>query len=108
MKENIYPNDDPDTAAKKISKETKEKWFSVPANRGDAKGNGKDKDKNKDKKNSYYFQKYTGPNYLAESVIIGNVPFFAISDAITGEITLKKSIPTLIDGNDVNRRIQTF
>ena len=108
MKDNVYPNDDPDTAAKKISKETKEKWFSVPASQGDGKGSGKDKDKNKDKKNAYYFQKYTGPNYLAESVIIGNTPFFAISDAMTGEITLKKSIPTLTDGNDVTEEVQTF
>ena len=94
MKDNVYPNDDPDTAAKKISKETKEKWFSVPAGGG----NGKDKDKDKDKKQSHYFQKYTGCYYLAESVIIGNTPFFAVSNARTGDITLKKSIP-LKDGN---------
>ena len=38
---NVYPNDDPDTAAKKISEETKEKWFSVPADRHVKKGNRK-------------------------------------------------------------------
>ena len=97
MPENYYPNDDPDTAAKKIANETKEKWFSVPANQGSAKGNGKDKDKNK--KHASYFQKYTGPDYLAESVIIGNTPFFAISNATTGDISLKKSIP-ISDGGD--------
>ena len=51
---------------------------------------------------SHYFQKYTGPDYLAESVIIGNVPYFAISNARTGDIKLEKSIP-IADGGDLRR-----
>jgi hypothetical protein len=93
---NVYPNDDPDTAAKKISKEF---HFTVPKN-----GNGKDKDK----KYSHYFQKYTGPDYLAESVIIGNTPFFAISNARTGDIKLEKSIPTLTNGGDDGDEYRPF
>ena len=101
MKDKIYPNDSPDVAAKKISKDIKQQWFTVPhtqsQSQSDGKGNGNGKDK--DKKQSHYFQKYTGPNYLAESVMIGNVPYFAISNAVTGDITLKKSIP-IADGSD--------
>ena len=71
MKDNVYPNDDPDTAAKKIAKDF---HFSVPEN-------GKAKGKDKDKKQKHYVQKYTEPGLIAEAVIVAGIPYFAISKA---------------------------
>ena len=76
---NVYPNDDPDTAAKKISKDF---HFTIPEN-------GKDKDK----KHSLYVQKYTEAALIAEAVIIGGIPYFAIAKDNSKNITLAESIP---------------
>ena len=62
MKENVYPNDDPDTAAKKISEDF---HFTVPE-----KGNGKDKNKTK----PHYVHKYTEAGLIAEAVIVEVFP----------------------------------
>ena len=82
MKDNVYPNDDPDTAAKKIAKDF---HFSVPEN-------GKAKGKDKDKKQKHYVQKYTEPGLIAEAVIVAGIPYFAISKA-ANNINLQESIP---------------
>ena len=79
---NVYPNDDPDTAAKKISKDF---HFTIPQN-GD---NGKDKDKKK----SHYVQKYSEIGLIAESVIVGGIPYFAVARADSKNVTLEESIP---------------
>ena len=79
---NVYPNDDPDTAAKKISKDF---HFTIPEN-GD---NGKDKDKKK----SHYVQKYSEIGLIAESVIVGGIPYFAVARADSKNVTLEESIP---------------
>jgi hypothetical protein len=81
MRENVYPNDDPDTAAKKIAKDF---HFTIPE-----KGNGKDKDK----KHSLYVQKHTEAGLIAEAVIVGGVPYFAVARANSKNITLEASIP---------------
>jgi hypothetical protein len=78
---NVYPNDDPDTAAKKIAKDF---HFTIPEN-----GNNKDKDK----KNSLYVQKHTEAGFIAEAIVVGGIPYFAIAKANSKNITLKKSIP---------------
>jgi hypothetical protein len=80
MRENYYPNDDPDTAAKKIAKDF---HFTIPEN-----GNGKDKEK----KRSLYVQKYTEAGLIAEAVIVGGIPYFAIAKANSKNITLEESI----------------
>ena len=81
MRENVYPNDDPDTAAKKIAKDF---HFTIPEN-----GNSKDKEK----KQPHYVQKYTKAGLIAEAVIIGGVPYFAVSRSKSHDITLEESIP---------------
>ena len=40
-------------------------------------GNGKDKDK--DKKQPHYVQKYTEEDLIAEAVIVGSIPYFALA-----------------------------
>jgi hypothetical protein len=79
-KVNFYPNDDPDTAAKKISKDF---HFTIPEN-----GNGRDKEK----KRSVYVQKYTEVGLIAEAVIVRGIPYFAIAKANFKNITLEGSI----------------
>jgi hypothetical protein len=79
---NVYPNDDPDTAAKKLAKEN-DVWFTIP------KGNGKDNDK----KHVHFVQKCTGPDFIAEAVMVWGIPFFAVARPKSGDVTLEKSIP---------------
>lgn len=81
-KVNFYPNDDPDTAAKKLAKEN-DVWFTIP------KCNGKDNDK----KHAHIVQKCTGPDFIAEAVIVGGIPYFAVARPKSGDVTLEKSIP---------------
>jgi hypothetical protein len=77
----VYPNDDPDSAAKKIHKDF---HFTIPEN-----GNGKDKDK----KQANYVQKYSESGLIAEAVIVGGIPYFAIAKADSRNVTLEESIP---------------
>ena len=88
---NVYPNDDPDTAAKKIAKDF---HFTIPEN-----GNGKDKDK----KRSLYVQKYTEVRLIAEAVIVGGIPYFAIAKANSKNITLRR-----VNTDRRQKRIQTI
>jgi hypothetical protein len=81
-KVNFYPNDDPDTAAKKLAKEN-EVWFTIP------KGNGKDNEK----KHTHFVQKCTEADFIAEAVIVAGIPYFAVARPKSGDITLEKSIP---------------
>jgi hypothetical protein len=81
MKENLYPNDDPDTAAKKISEDF---HFTVPE-----KGNGKDKNKTK----PHYVHKYTEAGLIAEAVIVDGLPYFAVARTNSNNITLEESLP---------------
>jgi hypothetical protein len=78
-KENYYPNDSPEEAAKKVSKEGP--WFVVPEN-----GKGRQK--------VHFVQKYSKPGLLAEAVIVGGTPYFAVSKIVSGKIkiTLEDSI----------------
>jgi hypothetical protein len=78
---NVYPNDDPDTAAKKIAKDF---HLTILEN-----GNGKEKDR----KQSHFVQKYTEPGLIAEAVIVGGIPYFAVAKANYNGITLEESIP---------------
>jgi hypothetical protein len=78
MSDNVYPNDDPDTAAKKIAKDF---HFTVP-----------EKGKDKNKKQPHYIQKYTEPGLIAEAVIVGAIPFFAVVRGNNNVITLEESI----------------
>ena len=88
MKENYYPNDDPDTAAKKIHEDF---HFTVPEK---GKGNGNGKNKDKDKIKSHYVQKYSEAGFIAEAVIIDGLPYFAVARANTNNnITLEESLP---------------
>jgi hypothetical protein len=84
---NFYPNDDPDAAAKKIAEDLKHSV--VPQD-----GKGKQNQKEKEKK-VYFVQKHSEPGLLAEAVIIGGVPYFAVSKSESDlkNITLKESIP---------------
>ena len=91
MRENVYPNDDPDTAAKKIAKDF---HFTIPEN-----GNGKDKNK----KHSLYVQKYTEPGLIAEAVIIGGVPYFAVARSNSQEYHVRR-----INTDRRQNRIQTL
>ena len=78
----VYPNDDPETAAKKIDKDF---HFTIPQNSD----NGKDKDKKK----SHYVQKYSEIDLIAEAVIVGGIPYFAVARADSKNVTLEESIP---------------
>jgi hypothetical protein len=78
---NVYPNDDPDTAAKKISKDF---HFTIPEN-----GIGKDKNK----KQPHFVQKYSEIGLIAEAVIVGGIPYFAVARADSKNVTLEESIP---------------
>lgn len=76
----VYPNDGPDEAAKKLSKE----WFPVPEGKG------------KDNKTSHFVQKHSdGDHLLAESVVIANEAYFAVSETANDKtiIRLEKSVP---------------
>ncbi|CAN5376768.1 hypothetical protein BH18THE2_BH18THE2_25050 [soil metagenome] len=81
---NVYPNDGPDEAAKKIAKDF---HFTIPEN-----GNGKDNNK----KQPHFVQKYTEAGLIAEAVIVGGIPYFTVAKANHNGITLEQSIP--IDG----------
>jgi hypothetical protein len=80
MTQKVYPNDTPDEAAKKAAKEGQ--WFVIPEN-----GKGKQK--------VHFIQKYSKPGLLAEAVIVGGTPYFAVSKLVSGKvkITLEDSIP---------------
>jgi hypothetical protein len=80
-KVNFYPNDDPDTAAKKIHEDF---HFTIPQN-----GNGKDKNK----KQPHFVQKCTEAGLIAEAVIVGGIPYFAVAKANSNNVTLEESIP---------------
>jgi hypothetical protein len=73
-KENLYPNDDPNTAARKIAEDLKH--HVVPEN-----GKGKSK--------VHFVQKHSEPGLLAEAVIVGGVPYFAVSKSDSNKITLE-------------------
>jgi hypothetical protein len=82
--QNVYPNDRPGEAAKKVSKDGN--WFVVPENGKGAKEKGK---------KINVVQKYSEPGLLAEAVIIGGVPYFAVSKlrsrpALTGSKSDRK------------------
>jgi hypothetical protein len=79
-RDNVYPNDDPETAAKKLAIDSS--WFVIPEN-----GKGKQK--------VHFVQKHSEPGLLAEAVIVGGVPYFAVSRLNFGKITvtLEESIP---------------
>jgi hypothetical protein len=79
-KENYYLNDSPEEAARKASKEGP--WFVVPEN-------GKSKQK------VHFVQKYSKSGLLAEAVIVGGTPYFAVSKLVSGKVkvTLEDSIP---------------
>ena len=77
---NVYPNDDPDTVAKKISKDF---HFTIPEN-----GIGKDKNK----KQPHFVQKYSEIGLIAEAVIVGGIPYFAVARADSKNVTLEESI----------------
>jgi hypothetical protein len=81
--QNFYPNDSPEEAAKKVSKDRP--WFVVPEN-----GKGKQKDKK-----VHFVQKYSRPGLLAEAVIVGGTPYYAVSRLVSGKIKirLEDSIP---------------
>lgn len=76
----VYPNDGPDEAAKKIHEDF---HFTVPAT-----GNGKDKDR----KQPHFVQKYTETGLIAEAVIVGGIPYFAVAKANHNGITLEELI----------------
>jgi hypothetical protein len=78
-KVNFYPNDDPDTAAKKLAKEN-DVWFTIP------------KGKDNDKKHEHFVQKCTVSDFIAEAVIVGGIPYFAVARSKSGDVTLEKSI----------------
>ena len=69
--------------------------FTIPQNSD----NGKDKDKKK----SHYVQKYSEIDLIAEAVIVGGIPYFAVARADSKNVTLEESIP--ITDKD---RIQTL
>jgi hypothetical protein len=69
MKDEYHHGDTPDEAAKKVSEDLKKEGWYIKD------GNGKDKDK----KHPQYVQKYTEPGLLAEAVIVGGIPYFAVS-----------------------------
>jgi hypothetical protein len=56
--------------------------------------NGKGKGKRNEKK-VYFVQKYSEPGLLAEAIIVGSIPYFAVSRLVSGKIkiTLQESIP---------------
>jgi hypothetical protein len=62
-KVNFYPNDDPDTAAKKLAKEN-DVWFTIP------------KGKDNDKKHEHFVQKCTVSDFIAEAVIVWGYSIF--------------------------------
>jgi hypothetical protein len=104
----VSPNDDPETegsarisAAAAEVKRIKEigdaqrtfdldklDKFRVSLGNGDGKGG-------QNKKKVYFVQKHSEPSLLAEAIIVGGVPYFAVSRLDSGEvrITLKESIP---------------
>jgi hypothetical protein len=54
-------------------------------------GNGNGKEKQKEK-NVHFVQKHSEPGLLAEAVIVGGIPYFAVSRSSSKEITLEPSI----------------
>jgi hypothetical protein len=78
-----------------------EALFDIPPPSPSAVGKtkSKDKDKDKDKDNhrtASFVQKYTSSSLIAESVIIGNIPYFAVArtaEDCSVNITLEDSIP---------------
>lgn len=77
-----------------------EPLFDIPPPSSSSSSSPKSKDKNKDKdkgRSAQFIQKYSNSTMLAESVIVGNVPYFAvarITDDNSGiTITLEDSIP---------------
>jgi hypothetical protein len=78
MKDDIHINDDANEAAKKVSEDLKKEGWYINKD-----GNGKDKDK----KHPHYVQKYTEPGLLAESIIVGGIPYFAVTRARAAAIT---------------------
>jgi hypothetical protein len=80
-RENFYPNDDPETAAEKLAKDSNR--FVIPEN-----GKGKQKEKK-----IYFVQKHSGSDLLAEAVIVAGIPYFALSKSNSRNITLEESIP---------------
>jgi hypothetical protein len=55
-------------------------------------GNGKGK---RNEKKAHFLQKYSEPGLLAEAVIVGGIPYFAVSRLVSGntKITLEEAIP---------------
>jgi hypothetical protein len=78
----VYPNDNPEIAAKKIHKDF---HFTIPENAGNCKDNGK--------KKSHYVQKYSEIGLIAEAVIVGGIPYFAVAKTDSRNVTLQESIP---------------
>jgi hypothetical protein len=74
----VYPNDDPDTAAKRIHEDwKKEGWFSIPKNK--AKDKPKEKEERKGVKEitlTTYKYSRRGKGELYESVMLGGIPTF--------------------------------
>jgi hypothetical protein len=90
--DDVHMGDDADKAASKIPEDLeKAGWYVKKDVR-----NGKDKDN----KHPHYVQKYTEPGLLAEAVIVGGIPYFAVTRARAAAIpenviavTLERSIP---------------
>jgi len=84
---NFYPNDDPDTAAKKIAKDPKKEGL-FPIRRGK-----EIKDMNKEEKQLPVLPtyKYSKPK-LHESVIVGGLPFFIKYESESAEIVAVENI----------------
>jgi hypothetical protein len=87
----VFPNDGPDTEENNLeAMAEKTKAFAEvgKAQREfgniSTEGNGKDKDK----KHPQYVQKYTEPGLLAEAVIVGGIPYFAVSRVGSKDITI--------------------
>jgi hypothetical protein len=67
--------------------ESEKSWFDIPPPRPSpspvSKAKGKDKDKDERDKDNHkiaqFIQKYSAPSVTAESVIVGNIPYFAIA-----------------------------
>ncbi|HEU4822587.1 MAG TPA: hypothetical protein VFS97_04115 [Nitrososphaeraceae archaeon] len=67
----------------------KNKWFENVSTKPMT-GNGKGK---ANEKHVHFVQKHSEDDLVAEAVIVGGIPYFAVSRSDSKDITLKKSIP---------------
>jgi hypothetical protein len=78
---NIYPNDDPDTASKKLAQDIRR--HVIPKN---------EREKEREKHNTHFLQKHSSADLLGEAVIVGGIPYFALARSKSRDIVLTESI----------------